>query len=345
MKKFLALAIVAVMLIAFAGCGNQAGNQNSAKEPDAGAAKEKIAYVLCETGDTYSQGLGTYFKDAFEKAGGKVIFESFPKDTADFTSYLLKATQEKAAVIFAPNSTEVAGFLLTQAADKGIEIPILAGDTWESSVILNNVKGTDSVVYCSTFFDENDKSGPAAAFVSGFKAWLKEDNVRLTNNGGNDIVAAVSALGFDTYNTAYAAIEKALAEKGDKLTSVDVATALWGLDIKDAVTGSIKFNKNGDAIKDSAYIKRAGQEGFEFVKVQTVANEDEQGKAAEYKSAGIALEGNKINVGVYQPLSGKNGAGGKQELLGIQYAHSLKPTIKVGDTEYEVVLDVQDNGS
>ena len=54
---------------------------NSAKEPDAGAAKEKIAYVLCETGDTYSQGLGTYFKDAFEKAGGKG--KQAGKDTKD----------------------------------------------------------------------------------------------------------------------------------------------------------------------------------------------------------------------------------------------------------------------
>ena len=134
MKKFLALVLAMLMVFSLCACGNGGDSSDSGK---------KIAYVLCETGDTYSQGLGTYFRDAFESNGGKVIFESFPKDTSDFTSYLVKATQENADVIFALNSTTVAALLLQQAADKGIDIPILAGDTWESSVILDGVKGTD----------------------------------------------------------------------------------------------------------------------------------------------------------------------------------------------------------
>ena len=343
MKKILALALALVMVFALCACGQSAAPAAAPAADD--AADEDIAYVLCETGDTYSQGLGTYFQEAFEAAGGKVIFESFPKDTSDFTSYLVKASQEDADLIFAPNSTTVASNLLAQAADKGIEVPIMAGDTWESSVILDGVKDTELDVYCSTFFDENDTSGPASAFVTGFKEWLNADSQRLTNNGGNDIVAAVSALGFDAYNTAYAAVEAALNAKGADATSVDVATALWAVDISDAVTGSIKFDAKGDAIKDSAYIKYAGQEGFEFVKVQTIANDAEQAAAADYAAGGIAIENNVIRIGVYEPQSGANGAGGKQEILGAQYAQSLKPTITVGKDEYTVELDIQDNGS
>ena len=33
-------------------------------------------------------------------------------------------------------------------------------------------KGTSVQVYCSTFFDENDDSGAAKEFVTGFKEWL-----------------------------------------------------------------------------------------------------------------------------------------------------------------------------
>lgn len=336
MKKFLALVLAMLMVFSLCACGDGGNGSDSGK---------KIAYVLCETGDTYSQGLGTYFRDAFESNGGKVIFESFPKDTSDFTSYLVKATQENADVIFAPNSTTVAALLLQQAADKGIDIPILAGDTWESSVILDGVKGTDLKVYCSTFFDENDTSGPASAFVKGFKEYLNADSVRLTNNGGNDIVAAVSALGFDAYNTAYAAIEAALNAKGGSITSVDVAKALWEVNITDAVTGTIKFNQTGDAIKDSAYIKQAGDGAFSFVKVQSVENNDTQGTPVDYKDTGIALDGNTIRIGVYEPQSGNNGPGGKQEVLGIQYANSLKPSITVNGVEYKIELDIQDNGS
>lgn len=346
MKKLFAIIIAAILLLSLVACGTAPVEKKPAAEGSETAAEgQLLAYVLCETGETYSQGLGTYFKQAFEEMGGKVIFESYPKDSSDFTSYLLKAKDEKASVIFAPGSTVVAANLLAQAADKGIEIPVLAGDTWESSVILDGVKDTDVKVYCSTFFDENDKSGPASAFVKGFKEWLNANPTHFTNNGGNDIVAAVSALGFDAYNTAYAAIEMALSEKGADTSSVDITKALWKLDISDAVTGSIKFNKNGDAIKDSAYIKFAGQDGFEFVKVQKVENKDEQGAAPEYKDEGIKISGDTIKVGVYEPQSGMNGAGGKQELLGILYAHSLKSEIEAGGKKYKIELDIQDNGS
>ena len=40
-----------------------------------------------------------------------------------------------------------------------------------------------------------------------------------------------------------------------------------------------------------------------------------------------------VKIGVFEPASGDNGAGGKQETLGIQYANSLTPTVMIGDTE------------
>ena len=39
-------------------------------------------------------------------------------------------------------------------------------------------------VFVSTFFDENDESGLAKEFVSGYKAWLNGNSQNLTNNGG-----------------------------------------------------------------------------------------------------------------------------------------------------------------
>ena len=341
MKKILALLLCAALLcVCFVGCGETA--QPSGE--DAGL----VAYVLAEKGDTYSLGLANNFKTAFEGLGGTVVMETFPTNTTNFSDYLQKALDNKAAVIFAPNSTTVAANLLKNANDLGVECPILAGDTWESSVILDAVKGTDLEVYCSTFFDENDASSTAAAdFVSGFKAWLNENADKYEMNGGNDIVAAVSALGFDAYNVALAAIRAAAEEKGEDLTSVDVATALWSLSYDNAVTGKIEFDQNGDAIKDSAYIKRAGDGAFEFVTVQTVANDAAQGTAVQYDASGIALdkENHKIVIGVYEPTSGANGAGGKQEVLGIEYANSLDNVVTIGGVDYTVVTYLSDNGS
>ncbi len=341
MKKLLSVVLAAAMItLMLAGCGAQG----------AGASGGALtAYVLAEKGDTYSLGLANNFKTAFEANGGTVVMETFPTNTTNFSDYLQKAMDNNADVIFAPNSTTVAANLLANADDLGIECPIMAGDTWESSVILDAVAGTELEVYCSTFFDESDSSSTAAKdFVSGFKGWLNANADYKEMNGGNDIVAAVSALGFDAYNVALTAIRAAAEEKGSAMTSVDVANALWATSIDDAVTGKIQFDQNGDAIKDSAYIKKAGNGEFEFVKVQTSPNNAAQGKAVDYGAAtGISLDtaNKKIVVGVYEPTSGNNAAGGKQEVLGIYYANSLDDTVTIDGEDYKVELYVSDNGS
>ena len=55
--------------------------------------------------------------------------------------------------------------------------------------------------------------------------------------------------------------------------------------------------------------------------------------------------GDTIKIGVFEPASGDNGAGGKQETLGIQYANKIQPTVQIGDKEYNVELVVVDNES
>ena len=231
----------------------------------------KTAYVLSQLGDDYTTGLATYFAKAFEAMGGTVINEQFTEGTSDYTAYLTNAVNGGADVIFCPTSTTVASLLINQAASMNIALPLLAGDTWESSVILDAAKGTSLTICMSTFFDEKDESSTQAAeFVQGFKAWLNANPDKKTNNGGNDIVAAVSALGYDAYMVAIEAIKAA-----DSIEGAAIAEALPSV-VTTGVTGAISFNEIGDANKDMAYIKKANTEtvAFDFVKTQTVAELD-----------------------------------------------------------------------
>lgn len=63
------------------------------------------------------------------------------------------------------------------------------------------------------------------------------------------------------------------------------------------------------------------------------------------KTADEATGDKTIYIGVYEPQSGDNGAGGKQEILGMQYANSLYPTVEVGGETYNVELVYADNES
>ena len=47
---------------------------------------------------------------------------------------------------------------------------------------------------------------------------------------------------------------------------------------------------------------------------------------------------NTITIGVYEPASGDNGAAGKQEVLGIEYANKEVPTVEIGGETYDVEL-------
>lgn len=229
--------------------------------------KAKTAYILTKLGDDYSVGLGNYFKEAFVKLGGSVVEETFQEGNSDFTAYLTKAVNSNADVIFAPTSTEAAALIIGQAVSKSIGIPILAGDTWDSSVILGAAKGSNQEIFVSTFFDEGDDSALGSAFVKNFKAWLNANPDKLANNGGNDIVAAVSALGYDAYMVAVEAIKAAGSTDPKKINEV-----LWDVTYT-GVTGAIAFNDTtGDAIRDVAFIKQANNAdgSWKFIAIQKV---------------------------------------------------------------------------
>ena len=52
-----------------------------------------------------------------------------------------------------------------------------------------------------------------------------------------------------------------------------------------------------------------------------------------------------VKIGVFEPASGDNGAGGKQETLGVQYANVVQPTVEIGGVTYDVQLEIVDNES
>lgn len=219
----------------------------------------RTAYTLAELGNAYDLGLASSFKTAFEKLGGKVIADNFPTNQADFTSYITNAKSSGAEAIFSPTSISYAQLIIEAVATQNAGIPIYAGDTWDSNVILDAAKGKDVTINITTFYQE----GGNKEFDDGFKKWLNADAANLTNNGGNDIVSAVSAMGYDAYFVALEAAKKAKSTEPAKIME-----ALWGVEYK-GVTGDIKFDStNGDADRKVAYIKAADTKTGQWVFVK-----------------------------------------------------------------------------
>ena len=225
----------------------------------------EVAYCLGEAGNEYDQGLIAYFEQAFTAAGGTVIKDSFPTNNSDFNSYLNKAKDQGADVIFTPVSIAYATQIITQAADLGIEAPFLGSDTLDDNMVLEAAKGTSVQLYVSTFYQE----GGDPAFDEGIKNYINTADGALEANGGNDTIAAVSAMGYDAYYVALEAIKAA-----GSADPAAIKAALWDVTY-DGVSGHIEFDDtNGDAVRDTAYIKHSTNDGaWELEGVQTVAAE------------------------------------------------------------------------
>ena len=220
------------------------------------------AYTLAMLGSDYDQGLVYYFKEAFEALGGKVVSEDFPEGSANFVSYVNNAKAAGAGVLFAPVSINYAQLIVEASAAQGFEGALLGSDTWDNNMVIESAKGTDIECFVTTFYQE----GGDPTFDEGIKEWLNANPDKLTNNGGNDMVAAVTAIGYDAYLTAIEALK--LAGSTDRAA---VLAAMPNVSFE-GVTGPITFNEIGDANRDGAFIKTANTvDGvWDFVKVQTV---------------------------------------------------------------------------
>ncbi len=184
-----------------------------------------------------------------------------PTNNSDFTSYLNKAKSEGVDVIFTPVSIAYAKQIMEQAASLSIEIPFLGSDTLDDNMVLEATAGTNLKLYVSTFYQE----GGDETFDQGIKEYINSDSTALTNNGGNDTISAVTAMGYDAY---YVALEAIKAAGGPDKAAIK--GAIGGVTY-DGVSGSIAFDAQGDAVRDTAYIKTADTENgtWAFEKVQT----------------------------------------------------------------------------
>ena len=220
------------------------------------------AYVLGMLGSDYDQGLVYYFTEAFEALGGTVVAESFPEGTANFVSYINNAKSAGAGVIFAPVSINYAQLIVEAADAQGFDGALLGSDTWDSNKVIESAKGKDISAYVTTFYQE----GGNEEFDNGIKEWINANADAKTNNGGNDMIAAVTAMGYDAYFTALEALKAA-----GSTDPAAVLEALPGVSYE-GVSGLIEFDDIGDAVRDSAFIKTANTEtgAWDFVKVQSV---------------------------------------------------------------------------
>ena len=212
----------------------------------------KNCVVIVEAGDDYSAGFGNYFSEAMLKAGAACDTVTFQTGETDFSTIMANIKSKGYDGIFAPVSIETAPLIINQARENGVDCQIMAGDTWDDISIAERAGENANGVFFSAFFDASDTSNEAGVeFNKGILEWIAADSTRLENNGGTaDAISSVTPCGYDAYMAAYNAILAAQSTDGQAIRD-----ALVGLEVSGLVTGDLKFDENGDAIKNYVAIK------------------------------------------------------------------------------------------
>lgn len=212
----------------------------------------KNCVVIVEAGDDYSAGFGNYFSEAMIAAGAQCSTITFQSGETDFSTIMANIKAEGYDGIFAPTSIETAPLIINQARENGVDCQIMAGDTWDDISIAERAGENANGVFFSAFFDASDTSNEACVeFVKGFREYVAADSTRIENNGGtSEAISSVTPCGYDAYMAAYNALLKAQSLDGEAIRD-----ALAGLEVEGLVTGDLKFDENGDAIKNYVAIK------------------------------------------------------------------------------------------
>lgn len=212
----------------------------------------KNCVVIVEAGDDYSAGFGNYFSEAMVNGGASCDTVTFQNGETDFSTIMANIKSKGYDGIFAPVSIETAPLIINQAREAGVECQIMAGDTWDDISIAERAGANANGVFFSAFFDASDTSNEAGVeFNKGILEWIAADATRTENNGGAaDAISSVTPCGYDAYMAAYNAILAAQSTDGEAIRD-----ALASLEVKGLVTGDLKFDENGDAVKNYVAIK------------------------------------------------------------------------------------------
>jgi branched-chain amino acid transport system substrate-binding protein len=197
--------------------------------------KAKNAFILYDQGNDYTIGLANAFEAQFTKLGGKVVGkETYTKTDTDFSAILAKIKAAKPEVVLLPDYYNIVNLVTKQAKEKGITVPFVGGDGWDSPDL---DKAAAAGGYYTNHYSPEDKRAEVVNFLKAYAAAYKDDA------GKGKVPDALATLGYDGANLLFTAIKNAGSTDTTKVKEALEKISFNG------VTGKITFDKAHNPVK------------------------------------------------------------------------------------------------
>lgn len=196
--------------------------------------------VIYDTSDDYTSGVAEAFKTKAESVGMEVVaYEGHGSSDQDFKTQLTNIIDKGAEAIMVSDYYGKDALIAAQARELGFEGALIGPDGWDGVVssvseekqqVLNNC-------YFTNHYSADDESEVVQKFLSGYKTKYGEDPT------------AFSALGYDSVYIVKAAIEAAGSTENEAIIA-----ALKNVEVL-GVTGAIRFDEQGNAVKEISVVE------------------------------------------------------------------------------------------
>ena len=217
--------------------------------------KANQALLITQTDSRFIQLLGQYFKESYNKLGGKVIaYARFSADSPDITAqlHILKTQGIAPEIIYLAADPRMSLGIIRQIRSAGFNQPILACDSLDSSGLEQLPKNLPGILYFTThaFINAQNPDPRVQQFIKAYEAaWRQTPD------------SSFSGLGYDTVQLLAQAISQAKSTDTEKIR----AALLQMRDFK-GVTGIINYSNS--PIPDKSITMMRFQNGQRSLAVQ-----------------------------------------------------------------------------
>ncbi|ANB58960.1 receptor ligand binding region family protein [Anoxybacillus sp. B7M1] len=203
---------------------------------------KKIFIIQDKT--AYGSGLAEAFKKGAEDLGAQVVgFEGITVGEKDFNGVLNQVLAKKPDLVYFGGLYTEGGQLIKQARDKGIMVPIMGGDGFDSSTLVQIAGDAVKNVYMTSAAGLTTATDAGKQFAEKYKQKFGKD------------IESYSAYGYDSMGVLLKGIENAIKENGNKLPSrQQVAEGVRKVQEYEGVVTKVSFDEKGDNKYAKIYI-------------------------------------------------------------------------------------------
>lgn len=214
----------------------------------------KKCYLLTDQSMEFTKTLAYFFEERYIANGGEIVLkDNYMNKDPDFSAQIDRFLADKggAEIIFISGVPDDAGVIVKQFRDKGVDLPIISGDGFDTPLLIEVAGEAAENVYVGTHASLENQDPMVQDFIKAY-----------TEAYGNAPENAFAGLGYDTMYI----IADALSRAADTSDPAAIRDAIAETANLKGVTGTVTYENGSHVPTKSVTINKVEDGKFVFMK-------------------------------------------------------------------------------